>query len=252
MRIASIHAHPDDAEILATGTLALLAALGHDVTIVTLSAGDCGSTDRGPEEIAAIRMAEAAGSAALIGATYRWGGLRDMAIFSDDPSRRAVAGLLRDIRPGIVLTASPSDYHSDHEASSQLARDACFAAAVPNYATPSRSPALTAIPHLYFMDPIDLRDRSGNPVAPDFTVNVASTFETKSAMLACHRSQREWLRQKHGMDDYLKQMEAWTRARGERAGVEFGEGFRQYKVHPYPHEPLLQTLLADYLSSAEA
>ncbi len=252
MRIASIHAHPDDAEILAAGTLALLAALGHDVTIVTLSAGDCGSTDRGPEEIAAIRMAEAAESAALIGAAYRWGGLRDMAIFSDDPSRRAVAGLLRDIHPDIVLTASPSDYHSDHEASSQLARDACFAAAVPNYTTPSKSPALDGVPHLYFMDPIDLRDRSGSLVVPDFTVNVASTFETKSAMLACHRSQREWLRQKHGMDDYLKQMEDWPRARGKGAGAALGEGFRQYKVPPYPHEPLVQNLLAQYLCRAEA
>ena len=95
MRIASIHAHPDDAEILAGGTLALLSALGHEITIVTLSAGDCGSTIQSPDEIAAIRKAEAAASAALIHARYRWGGFRDMAIFSDDPSRRAVTGLLQ-------------------------------------------------------------------------------------------------------------------------------------------------------------
>ena len=99
MRIVSIHAHPDDAEILAGGTLALLSALGHDITIVTLSAGDCGSAVHGLNEIAAIRQAEAAESAALIGARYRWGGFRDMAIFSDDPSRpgavtRATAGSL--------------------------------------------------------------------------------------------------------------------------------------------------------------
>src|SRR5271165_6108049 len=112
VRIASIHAHPDDAEILAGGTLALLAALGHDITIVTLSAGDCGSTVHGPDEIAAIRKAEAAESAGLIGAKYRWGGFRDMAIFSDDLSRRGVTGLLRDVCPEIVLTAAPSDYLS--------------------------------------------------------------------------------------------------------------------------------------------
>ncbi len=74
-----------------------------------------------------------------------------------------------------------------------------------------------------------------------------STFETKTAMLAKHHSQRLWLQQQHGMDDYLKQMEEWTRACGTRAGVEFGEGFRQYTVHPYPHEPLLQRLLSGYL-----
>jgi LmbE family N-acetylglucosaminyl deacetylase len=249
MRIASIHAHPDDAEILAGGTLALLSAMGHEITIVTLSAGDCGSTIQGPDEMAAIRKTEAAASAALIGAKYRWGGFRDMSIFSDDSSRRAVTGLLRDLRAEIVLTAAPSDYLSDHEATSQLVRDACFAASIPNYATPAESPALPGIPLLYFMDPIDQRDRSGNLTIPDFTINVTSTFETKTAMLAKHRSQRLWLQQQHGMDDYLKQMGDWTRACGARAGIDLGEGFRQYKIHPYPDEPLLQRLLARYVGN---
>ncbi|HXE63551.1 MAG TPA: PIG-L family deacetylase [Bryobacteraceae bacterium] len=250
MRIASIHAHPDDAEILAGGTLALLSSLGHDITIVTLSAGDCGSMIHGREEIAAIRRAEAAESAALIGAGYRWGGFSDMAIFSDDPSRRAVTGLLRDLRAEVVLTAAPSDYLSDHEATSALVRDACFASSIPNYVTPAQGPALARIPHLYFMDPIDQKDRSGCPTVPDFTIDVTSTFEMKLRMLGKHRSQRAWLQQQHGTDDYLRQMEEWTRARGARAGVGFGEGFRHYTVHPYPHEPLLQQTLADYLCAA--
>lgn len=246
MRIASIHAHPDDAEILAGGTLALLAGLGHDITIVTLSAGDCGSAALSPGEIAALRQTEAAEAAAVIGAQYRWGGFRDLAIFSDDASRRAVTGLLRDVRPDVVLTAAPSDYLCDHEATSQLVRDACFAAPVPNYATPSHSAPLKAIPHLYWMDPIDQHDREGHLTLPDFTVDVASTMGAKTDMLARHRSQREWLQQQHGMDDYLRQMQAWTRACGSRAGLMFGEGFRQYRVHPYPGTPLLQQLLAAY------
>jgi LmbE family N-acetylglucosaminyl deacetylase len=250
MRIVSIHAHPDDAEILAGGTLALLSGLGHEIVIVSLSAGDCGSTAYGPDEIAPIRRAEAAESAALIGAEYRWGGFRDLAIFSDDPSRRAVTGLLRELRAEIVLTAAPSDYLSDHEATSELVRDACFAASIPNYATPTESPALRAIPHLYFMDPIDQRDRSGNLTVPDFTVDVASTFVTKKAMLAKHRSQRLWLQQQHGMDDYIAQMENWTRACGTRAGIVLGEGFRHYRIHPHPHEPVLQQALSAYLGNA--
>ena len=67
---------------------------------------------------------------------------------------------------------------------------------------------------------------------------------TKRAMLAEHASQREWLRQHHGTDDYLDAMERFARARGEAAGVEFGEGFRQYRGHPYPTSPLLEELLA--------
>jgi LmbE family N-acetylglucosaminyl deacetylase len=252
MRIISIHAHPDDAEILAGGTLALLSKLSLEIVIVSLSAGDCGSRLHGAAEIASIRKAEATESAALIGASYRWGGFRDMAIFSDDPSRRMVTGLLRELRPDIVLTAAPRDYLSDHEATSQLVRDACFAASIPNYSVPTQSPPLPAIPHLYLMDPIDQQDRSGHPPVPDFTVDVASTFETKRTMLATHKSQRAWLQQQHGMGDYVQQMEDWTRACGARAGIVWGEGFRHYKVHPYPQEPLLQQILAPYLANAKS
>ena len=246
MRIACIHAHPDDAEILAGGTLALLSKFGHEISIVTMTAGDCGSGIHGPEEISAIRRAEAAASAKLIGAEYRCAEFRDLAIFNEDTSRRKVTGLLRDLRCEIVLTASPSDYLCDHEATSQLVRDACFAASVPNYEAPGRG-ATAQIPALYFLDPIEGTDRDGKTVIPDFTVNVESTFETKRAMLAQHESQRSWLKQQHGMDDYLEQMERWTRACGSRAGIVLGEGFRQYRVHPYPQRPVLQQMLAEFI-----
>ena len=45
--ILAIHAHPDDCEILAGGTLALLASGGHRIVIVTLAPGDCGSHEHG-------------------------------------------------------------------------------------------------------------------------------------------------------------------------------------------------------------
>lgn len=249
MRIVSIHAHPDDSEILAGSTLALLSRLRHEIVIVTLSAGDCGSMMHGADELAFIRKAEATESAALIGAGYRWGGFRDMAIFSDDLSRRMVTGLLRELHPDVVLTAAPSDYLCDHEATSQLVRDACFAASIPNYSAPTQSPPLPAIPHLYFMDAIDQQDRSGHRTVPDFTVNVASVFEMKRAMLAKHQSQRLWLQQQHGMKDYIQQMEDWTGACGARTGIVWGEGFRHYKVHPYPQEPLLQQVISPYLAT---
>ena len=51
---------PDDAEILAAGTLALLAARGHRSTVVSMTAGDCGTDIHSPQEIADIRRTEAA------------------------------------------------------------------------------------------------------------------------------------------------------------------------------------------------
>ncbi len=245
MRILSIHAHPDDAEILAGGTLALLADRGHEITIATMSPGDCGSRELGPEEIADVRRGEAAAAAALIGATYVCLEMRDLAIFSDDPSRRRVTEVLRRTQPDIVLTSAPSDYLCDHEAASLLVRDSCFIAPAPNYRTGNENPAavLDAIPHLYFMDPVAGVDREGRVVMPDFVVDVTGTFARKREMLAAHASQRTWLMQHHGNDDYLETMEQWTRERGRLAERPYGEGFRAYHGHPYPLSPLLQELL---------
>ena len=153
--------------------------------------------------------------------------------------------LLRRSRPDLVITASPIDYHCDHEATSALVTDACFAASVPNYATSvsDPAPALPAIPHLYLLDSIGGIDRLGASIEPDFVVDIGSTFETKRSMLAAHASQREWLKQQHQIQDPLETMERWTRARGELVGIEFGEGFRRYGGHPYPQTPLLEELL---------
>jgi LmbE family N-acetylglucosaminyl deacetylase len=251
-RILAIHAHPDDVEILAGGTVALLAGLGHSLAIATFTAGDCGSFDLPAEEIAAVRKSEAGRSAARIGATYHCLEMRDMAIFNDDASRRRVVEVLRQTRPQIVLTSSPKDYLCDHEAVSALVRDACFAAPIPNYRTGAADAAarLEAIPHLYWMDPVGGEDREGRTVEPDFVVNVAESFPQKRAMLSEHASQREWLRRHHGTDDYLDTMEHWTRERGRRVGFAHGEGFRQYRGHPYPCAPLLQELLGDRVAGA--
>ena len=249
MRILAIHAHPDDLEIFAGGTLALLAGRGHTLSMVTLTPGDCGATEYSAEEISEIRRREAAVAAVLIGATYRCAEFRDLAIFSDDPSRRRVVEVLRRTRPSLVITAPPSDYLCDHERACELVRDACFAAPAPNYRTLAEdsAPPLETIPHLYFADPEGGLDREGALVVPDFIVNVTSVFETKWRMLACHESQRNWLMKQHGIDDYLVMMEEHTRARGRLAGVEYGEGFRHYKGHPYPQTPLLEELLGPEL-----
>ena len=230
--------------MLAGGTAALLAGHGHYVTMATMTAGDCGSKDYGPEEIAAIRQKEAAASAKMIGAEYVCAGFKDMGVFNDDASRRKVTELMRSMRPDVVITASPIDYHCDHEATSVLVRDACFCLGAPNYRTGPAEP-LTWIPHLYFADSVEGVDRNGQPVQPDFMVDVEAQMDTKRSMLACHASQREWLRKHHGMDDYIENMVRFSAAQGARFGLRYGEGFRHYTIHPYPQTPLLEELIGD-------
>ena len=109
------------------------------------------------EEIARIRRGEAAKSAELLGADYRCLEFGDLAIQVDNDGRRRVTECLRKARPDIVLTAPPTDYHCDHEATCRLVRDACFAAPVPLYKTQQWDPAPPTehIPHLYYVDAIE-------------------------------------------------------------------------------------------------
>jgi N-acetylglucosamine malate deacetylase 1 len=244
--ILAVHAHPDDIEHLAAGALAILAAQGHVIRVATLTAGECGSAETDLAATARIRKAEAAASAALIGADYACADLPDLGVFNDDAGRRAVTELIRWARPEVVIAASPQDYHPDHEAASELARDACFAASVPNYRTGAAAP-LDAIPHLYFMDPIGGRDRQGRRVPADFGCDLGgedgAAFALKRRMLAAHESQAQWVARQHGIADHLGSMEAWTRRRGRDFGCAAAEGFRQYRHEPYPRTPLLQDLL---------
>ncbi|HZZ69188.1 MAG TPA: PIG-L family deacetylase [Phenylobacterium sp.] len=244
--ILAVHAHPDDIEHLAAGALALLAARGHTIRIATLTAGECGSAETALAETARIRKAEAAAAAALIGADYRCADLPDLGVYNDDPSRRAVTEVIRWARAEVVIAASPADYHPDHEAASQLARDACFASSVPNYRT-GPSAVLEAIPHLYFMDPIGGRDREGRRIVPDFGADIEGGFAMKQQMLSAHVSQAQWVARQHGIADHLGSMEAWSRRRGQDFGRPLAEGFRQYRHEPYPKTPRLQELLGEAL-----
>ena len=243
MRILAIHAHPDDCEILAGGTLALLARTGISLTLCTMTPGDCGSAEMGPNEIATVRRMEAATAAALLGADYLCAEFRDLAIFNDDAGRRRVTQILREVRPDIVITANHPDYHCDHEATHALVRDACFGASAPNYHT-GEFAALDHIPHLYFMDSADGIDRDGNTLRPEFLIDVSSVLDMKRTLIGCHESQRAWLKKQHGMDDYVETALRWTAKRGALLGLPAAEGFRQYHGHPYPQTPLLQEILS--------
>ncbi len=245
IHVAAIHAHPDDIEIQSAGTLLRLKELGCQVSVATMTPGDCGSAELSQDEIAAVRRSEAAAAATLIGAEYTCLEFRDLSICFDNDSRRRMTEYLRRTAPDIILTAPPVDYMHDHEITSMLVRDACFNASVPNYKTRQWDPAppMQKIPHLYYVDAVEGTDHFGNRHPIDFVVDVSEHFETKIESLACHASQREWLRRQHGMDEYLEACRRWSAERGKERGVAYGEGFRQYKGHPHPTDNLLLELL---------
>ena len=237
-QVLAIVSHPDDAEILCAGTLALLHKKGWDVHITTMTAGDCGSKELNKSEISKIRKIEAANAAKVVDGTYVCQASEDLFIAYDRPT---ITGLIKHIRktqPQLVITMSPTDYMIDHEITSQLAQSACFAGGVANIETPGYGP-INYIPHLYYADPLEGKDKFGVQVLPTTVVDITGVMDIKTEMLGCHVSQREWLRQHHGMDEYIVSMKQLAESRGQITGVKYAEGFRQHLGHAYPQNNLI-------------
>jgi LmbE family N-acetylglucosaminyl deacetylase len=168
-----------------------------------------------------------------------------LSIVIDNDSKRRVTEAIRRHRPDLVLTAPPVDYMDDHEATSRLVRDGCFNASCPNYSTRQWEPAPPSdhLPHLVYVDPLEGMDLFAQPIAPHFYIDISSVFEIKRQMLACHASQREWLRAQHGVDEYLDSQRRWSQQRGREMGADYAEAFRQHRGHPYPGSNSLAELL---------
>ena len=239
--VLSFLAHPDDAEFLCAGTLIRLGELGWSVHIASATAGDCGTMTHDRWQISAIRTGEAARATALIGASYHCLGEGDLFVVYDKPTLRKTIDLFRQVAPSLVFTHAAKDYMMDHEMVSLLARAASFGYGAPNASTHPRHPD-SAVPHLYYCDPVDGIDPLGNEIEPTTIVDISRQMETKTAMLACHASQREWLRAHHQVDEYLDAMRRHSARRGQQAGVAAAEAFVQHRGHSYPRNDLLADL----------
>ena len=245
----AILAHPDDAEFLCAGALARLRQEhGWDVHLASMTAGDCGSVEYGPEELSRLRRAEGAVAAAAIGGHYHCVEELDLRVVYDARTVEQVTRLLNKVRPQVVFTHSPDDYHLDHEQTSKLVRAATFAAPIPNFlhnrpGAAEKHLPLDKIPHLYYCDPVEGKDAFGQPIPVGFRVDISGVIEQKAAMLGAHETQRAWLRHHHGVDELVDEMRAWAATQGKAAGVKYAEGFRQHLGHSYPQGNVLAELL---------
>ena len=242
--VLSFGAHPDDAEFMCAGTLALLHKKGWQIHIATMTPGDCGTVKYSREEISRIRKAEAAKSASILKGGYSCLECNDVFIMYDRPTLMKAIELVRKVRPAIVLTLSPSDYMVDHEMASKLAQTACFCCGVVNIETPGAEP-FEPVPYLYYADPVEGKDNFGTAIKAGMLVDVTGVIDTKEKMLCCHESQRNWLLKHHGMDDYVNAMKALGQKRGWEVGCKFAEGFRQHLGHAYPQDNILKKELGD-------
>ena len=242
--VLSLGAHPDDAEFFCAGTLALLHQRGWDVHIATMTPGDCGTVQYSREEISRIRRAEATKAAGILDGTYHCLECDDIFILYDRPTLLKAIELMRKVKPAIVFTTSPSDYMVDHEMASKVAQTACFACGVVNVETSGAEP-FEPIPHLYYMDPAEQKDKYGTKIKAGMIIDITDVMDTKEKMLCCHESQRHWLMTHHGMDEYVNMMKDSDQKRGAEINSAFAEGFRQHLGHAYPKDNILKTELGD-------
>lgn len=241
----AILAHPDDAEFLCAGTMIRLRKeRGWTIHVVSMTPGDCGSAEHAPDDIARIRRGEGKAAAEAIGAIYHCAEERDLRVIYNEPALEKVVRLLNAVKPDVVFTHSPDDYHLDHEQTSKLVRAATFAAPIGNFLHGRHiHPPMDHIPHLFYCDPLEGKDAFGQPIVPAFRIDISSVIDDKARMLDCHESQRAWLRKHHGVDNLVDSMKDWGATQGKVAGVAFAEGFRQHLGHSYPQSNILAELL---------
>jgi len=210
-----------------------------------MTAGDKGSAEYTREEISQIRKAEGVKAAEVIGATYHCLELEDVYIMYDRNSINTTTALLRNIKPSIVVTHSPNDYMIDHEMTCKIVQTACFSAGIKNMEVDLLP--YEPVPYLYYSDPMEGKDIFGKEVIPSMYADVSNVMAMKEQMLSCHASQRNWLLAHHKIDEYILAMKRFGQQRGQEAGIEYAEGYRQHLGHSFPQDNIIKKLLSKFI-----
>lgn len=226
--VLAIAAHPDDIEFVMSGTLLRLARLGWNVHYMNIANGCLGSMVMPREETAKTRLAEAIEAANLIPAIHYPPICDDMAIAYTPENFAKVTAVVRQAKPTIVLTHSPVDYMEDHETACRLAVSATFSKGMPNFVSSPSIPPCEGEVAIYHASPHGNCTPLREKIEPHLYVDTTDLLQKKQALLACHRSQQQWLDTTQKMSSYLETLVDLDRQRGAISGrFEYAEAFRQ-------------------------
>lgn len=233
-RALIVTAHPDDAEFIAGGTIAKLAAMGMDVSICVATSGDKGTRDINlrTQELAAIREEEqrAAARTLGIGECILWG-MPDGFLQETVDLRRRIVRLIRTLKPDIMITWDgyrPGFNHNDHRVIGRVVRDALYPAAHdPHYFEdltragigPHRTAELLlAATH-----------------EPDYHVDIGSFLEQKADAILCHKSQVSY-GSRHEIVSAWRDSKRMRETR-KRTGYSHAESFKRIEFRRPPGAP---------------
>lgn len=229
--VLAIAAHPDDIEFVMSGTLMQLQRQGWQLHYFNIANGCCGSTTLDRSQCAAVRLAEAKRAAEMLNAAFYPPICDDLEIFYTTELLQQVAAVVRQAKPSIILTHSPSDYMEDHQNASRLAVVAAFVRAVPNLISQPPFPIYQHDVAVYHAQPHGNRDPLGHLVVPTHFVDVTNLLEEKRRILAAHASQDQWLGATQKISAYLETMVELNREVGSLSRNTCGESGS--KAFPY-------------------
>jgi len=215
-------AHPDDAELACSGTIAKHIAAGKKVGIVDLTKGELGT--RGTAE---LRMKEAEKSSKILGISFRDNlGFADGFFSNDKEHQLAIIKKIRQYQPEIVLANSISDRHPDHGKAAKLVADSCFYAGLlkieTNWEGKKQKEWRPKAVYHYIQD---------YSLEPDFVVDTSDFFEIKKNAILSFSSQFYDPTNKEPMTpisskEFLNFVKARDIHYGRPIGAKYAEGFK--------------------------
>lgn len=250
----AIAAHPDDIELMMAGTLLLLKNAGYQIHYLNLSSGNVGSIEYDSETTKKIRLQEAKKAAQILGAHFHPPFCNDLEIFYDLKTLKYLAAIIRDVKPGIVLTHSTADYMEDHTNTCRLAVTAAFARGMPNFETVPSMKTENYDCTIYHALPHTLRDNLRRQIIAGAFVNTSSVHKTKLEALKAHQSQQSWLDVSQKMNSYLQAMEDISLKVGKMSKqFKHAEGWRRHLHFGFcgPYDNPLKDLGHDYIINEE-
>ena len=131
--ILSIGAHAGDAEIASGIALAHEVNAGKKVAMCHLTLGEKGNPKMNPEDYAAQRRDEVRASADVLGAELYVLPWLDGTLPVSDEVKHAIADVIRDCRPSVIITHHAKSIHKDHVNCHANVPDAIFYAGLAGF-----------------------------------------------------------------------------------------------------------------------
>lgn len=214
-------AHPDDAELGCSGTIAAHIAAGYSCGIIDLTKGEMGT--RGTPE---RRMEEANKSAKILGLKVRENlGFADVNFFNDLSHQLEVIKMMRKYQPEIVIANAIRDRHPDHGKAAELLQQAFFKTGLTKLETEKDGKMQQAYrpKRLYHFIQNDY-------IEPDFIVDVSNFWQSKIDSIMAfssqfHNPESDEPETFISSTGFLESIEARAKEFGHRIGTKYGEGF---------------------------